>query len=38
MVVSAVGMGRRMSGVAGRTFNVDDALCPGDNVLNGMQS
>ena len=27
MVVSAVGIGRRMLGVAGRAFNVDDALC-----------
>ena len=30
MVVSAVGIGRRMLGVAGRAFNVDDALCLND--------
>ena len=30
MVVSAVGMSRRMLGVAGRAFNVDDALCRND--------
>jgi len=30
MVVSAVGMGRRMLGVARRAFNVDDALCLND--------
>lgn len=30
MVVSAVGMGRRILGVAGRAFNVDDALCLND--------
>jgi len=30
MVVSAVGMCRRMLGVAGRAFNVDDALCLDD--------
>ena len=30
MVVSAVGIGRRILGVAGRAFNVDDALCLND--------
>ena len=30
MVVSAVGIGRRMLGVAERAFNVDDALCLND--------